>query len=59
MEQEVVSEIAVQREDGGEVDLEDLIPCVVGKEVGWVPALDAGGADEDVHFVAGGGEGGD
>lgn len=57
------ADFAAEGEDGGEVDLEHLVPVAVGELMARVSSLDAGTVDEDVDPVAvaedGGDEGGD
>lgn len=48
----VGADIAAESEDGGEVDLEDGGPVVVGELVGGMALLDAAAVEEDVDSVA-------
>ena len=51
--EQVRAKIPRQLEYGCQVDLEHLVPVAVRELVGWVPGLDACGADEDRYVWEG------
>lgn len=46
------ADLATEREDCAEVDLEHLVPVVVGEEVRRVTALNTTTVEQDVDLVA-------
>jgi hypothetical protein len=55
----VGADIPAQREDGGEVDLDDLVEVGVGEGFAGVTALDAGAVDEYSDLMVVGEDAGD
>jgi hypothetical protein len=47
----VCAYVAAEGEDGGQIDLEHVLPVAVGEFVRWVTTLDAGAVEQNVDAV--------